>query len=109
MIEYNARFGDPETQVVLPLLETDLLDIMEAVIDERLESQSITWKKGCAACVVMASGGYPGSYPKGIVIEGLDKDGQAPSGVRTGRPRRHLSWKTEPLSPLADGYWASQP
>ena len=81
VIEYNARFGDPETQVVLPLLETDLLDIMEAVIDERLESQSITWKKGCAACVVMASGGYPGSYPKGIVIEGLDKDGQVPGAT----------------------------
>ena len=76
VIEYNARFGDPETQVVLPLLETDLLDIMQAVIDERLDRQEIVWKSGCAACVVMASGGYPGSYPKGIAIEGLSADGQ---------------------------------
>ncbi len=76
VIEYNARFGDPETQVVLPLLETDLLDIMEATVDGTLAEQPIVWKSGCAACVVMASGGYPGSYPKGILIEGLSADGQ---------------------------------
>ncbi len=81
VIEYNARFGDPETQVVLPLLETDLLDIMEAVVEERLDGQDIQWKKGCAACVVMASGGYPGSYAKGIVIEGLDESGQVPGAT----------------------------
>ena len=81
VIEYNARFGDPETQVVLPLLKTDLVDIMEAVIEERLDAQSIEWSAGCAACVVMASGGYPGSYPKGIAIEGLDEGGQVPGAT----------------------------
>ncbi len=76
VIEYNARFGDPETQVVLPRLKTDLLDIVDAVIDERLEELEIEWSSGAAACVVMASGGYPGSYPKGIEITGLDGGGQ---------------------------------
>ncbi|HCC34399.1 MAG TPA: phosphoribosylamine--glycine ligase [Ruminococcaceae bacterium] len=76
VIEYNARFGDPETQVVLPLLETDLADIIDAVIDERLSEIDIVWKKEACACVVMASGGYPGSYPKGIPIGGLDENGQ---------------------------------
>ena len=76
VIEYNARFGDPETQVVLPRLTSDLLDIMEAVIDERLEEQEIQWSSQAAACVVMASGGYPAQYQKGIAISGLSKDGQ---------------------------------
>lgn len=76
VIEYNARFGDPETQVVLPRLETDLVDIVEAVCNETLSDLEIKWKDGAAACVVMASGGYPGSYQKGIEIEGLDENGQ---------------------------------
>lgn len=75
VIEYNARFGDPETQVVLPRLETDLVDICEAVIDGTLGDLDIKWKKGAAACVVMASGGYPESYKKGIEISGLDEKG----------------------------------
>ena len=75
VIEYNARFGDPETQVVLPRLETDLVDICEAVIDETLGDLDIKWKKGAAACVVMASGGYPESYKKGIEMSGLDEKG----------------------------------
>ena len=62
-------------------LQTDLLDIMEAVVEERLDGQAIQWKKGCAACVVMASGGYPGSYAKGIAIEGLDEGGQVPGAT----------------------------
>lgn len=69
VLEYNARFGDPEAQVVLPRLETDLLEIMEAVIDQRLDQISITWSDKVAACVVLASGGYPGSYKKGFPIE----------------------------------------
>ncbi len=76
VIEYNARFGDPETQVVLPRLETDLLDIVEAVIDGRLDQLEIQWSAEPAACVVMASGGYPGSYAKGLEITGLDAMGQ---------------------------------
>ena len=76
VIEYNARFGDPETQVVLPLLQTDLLDIVEAVMDGRLAEVDIQWSKGAAACVVMASGGYPAAYEKGLPIHGLKEDGQ---------------------------------
>lgn len=75
VIEYNARFGDPEAQVVLPRLKTDLVDICEAVIDEKLSDLDIEWYDGAAACVVMASGGYPVSYKKGIEMFGLNDDG----------------------------------
>lgn len=76
VIEYNARFGDPETQVVLPRLKTDLVDIIEAVIDERLSHIDIKWSDEATACVVMASGGYPLAYKKGLEITGLDENGQ---------------------------------
>ena len=76
VIEYNCRFGDPETQVVLPLLETDLVDIMTAVCRGELASVPIRWKEGAAACVVMASGGYPAAYEKGKLIHGLNAGGQ---------------------------------
>ena len=76
VIEYNARFGDPETQVVLPRLKTDFVDIIDAVIDEKLDALEIEWSADACACVVMASGGYPQSYPKGIEITGLDENGQ---------------------------------
>ena len=72
VLEYNARFGDPETQAVLPLLKTDLIDIMEATIDGRLDAMQVQWEQGAAVCVVMASGGYPGAYEKGYEITGLD-------------------------------------
>ena len=81
VIEYNARFGDPEAQVVLPRLQTDLVDIAEAVIDGKLAELDIQWQPGAAACVVMASGGYPGSYEKGIEIRGLDESGQVPGAT----------------------------
>lgn len=71
VIEYNCRFGDPETQVVLPRLKTDLVNIMEAVIDERLDEIDIEWEDNAAVCVVMASGGYPVSYKKGFEISGI--------------------------------------
>lgn len=71
VIEFNCRFGDPETQVVLPLLETPLLDLVQAVIEQRLDQQPLTWKPGVAACVVASAAGYPGSYPKGDVITGI--------------------------------------
>ncbi len=75
VIEYNARFGDPETQVVLPRLKTDLVDIVNAVIDEKLDEINIEWSNEATACVVMASGGYPEAYKKGIEITGLNDRG----------------------------------
>ncbi len=68
VIEYNCRFGDPETQVVLPLLKTDLLTVMEAVENEKLGELDVQWHDASAACVILASGGYPGHYEKGKVI-----------------------------------------
>ncbi|TDO94673.1 phosphoribosylamine--glycine ligase [Halanaerobium saccharolyticum] len=71
VLEYNVRFGDPEAQVVLPLLETDLVDVMEAVIEGNLDQLEIHWKQQKALCVVMASGGYPIEYEKGKKITGI--------------------------------------
>jgi phosphoribosylamine--glycine ligase len=71
-IEFNARFGDPETQVVLPRLKSDLLAIMMAAVNGTLADIEIEWSEEAAVCVVLASGGYPASYPKGIAIDGLD-------------------------------------
>lgn len=76
VIEYNARFGDPETQVVLPRLKTDFVDIINAVIDGTLDKLDIEWSDEATACVVMASGGYPQAYKKGLEITGLDENGQ---------------------------------
>jgi phosphoribosylamine--glycine ligase len=73
VIEYNCRFGDPETQVVLPRLKSDLVEIMEAVIDSRLDSIDIEWDSNAAACVVAASGGYPVKYETGKKITGIDE------------------------------------
>lgn len=72
VIEYNARFGDPETQAVLSRLDSDLFDIMNAVIDGKLDEMDIQWADNAACCVVMASGGYPLAYEKGKEIHGLD-------------------------------------
>jgi phosphoribosylamine--glycine ligase len=72
VIEFNCRFGDPETQALLPLLETDLLDIAEACAEGRAAEVDIRWKPGAAACVVLASEGYPGAYASGRVIMGLE-------------------------------------
>ena len=71
VVEYNARFGDPETQVVLPLLDSDLMEIMMAVRNQTLSELDIQWKKASAACIVLASGGYPGKYEGGKVITGM--------------------------------------
>ncbi|SEU27321.1 phosphoribosylamine--glycine ligase [Paenibacillus sp. NFR01] len=71
-IEFNARFGDPETQVVLPRLKSDLLEIFLAVTEGRLKDTDIEWSDEAAVCVVLASEGYPGTYPKGVPITGLD-------------------------------------
>lgn len=72
-IEFNARFGDPETQVVLPKLKTDIVDIFLATVNGRLGQLDIQWSDEAAVCVVLASGGYPASYPKGLPIDGLDQ------------------------------------
>ena len=73
VIEYNSRFGDPEAQVVLPRLKTDLLDIFDAVIDGRLSELDIKWNDEAAVCVVLASGGYPEQYETGYPITGLEE------------------------------------
>lgn len=72
VVEFNARFGDPETQVVLPLLESDLVDVMLACIDGKLAETEVKWSDGAAVCIVMAAGGYPKSYNKGDEIVGID-------------------------------------
>ena len=71
VLEFNARFGDPETQVILPRLQTDLVDIIEAILEGRLAKQPVEWRPEAAVCVVLAAEGYPGDYPKGRVIQGL--------------------------------------
>ena len=72
-LEFNCRFGDPETQAVLPLLETDLVDILVGVTDAHLDEVEVRWKPQSAVCVVLASGGYPGPYEKGLPIDGLEQ------------------------------------
>ena len=71
VLEFNCRLGDPETQVILPLLETDLVAIIQSCIEGNLETQNVLWQDKAAACVVMASGGYPGQYETGFIIKGL--------------------------------------
>lgn len=89
VVEYNSRFGDPETQVVLPMLKTDLMDIFEAVTEERLKDVKIEWDDGACVCVVLASGGYPLSYEKGKEITIGDTSGatviHAGTAVKDGK------------------------
>ena len=73
VLEFNARFGDPETQPIMARLDTDLIEVIEAILDGTLSKLEIKWKQGSAVCVVMASGGYPGDYEKGKAISGLEK------------------------------------
>lgn len=81
VLEYNARFGDPETQSYMRLLETDLLAILNVCVDGRLADVEITWADKTAVTIVLASGGYPGSYPKGLPISGLDEAAAQPDVV----------------------------
>lgn len=81
VIEFNARFGDPETQIYLTRLEDDLLELLEASVDGKLAGRTLRWKPGAAVCVVLASGGYPGSYTKGIPIRGV-ADANQVEGVK---------------------------
>ena len=80
LLEYNCRFGDPETQVVVPRMDFDLLDVLEACADGRLDQCTLRWKPAAAVCVVMAAPGYPGQYPQGLPIDGL-KDAAALANV----------------------------
>jgi phosphoribosylamine--glycine ligase len=73
VLEFNARFGDPETQPLLMRLKSDLVDVLEATIDNRLDGLTLDWDQRPAVCVVMASGGYPDTYEKGKEITGLEK------------------------------------
>jgi phosphoribosylamine--glycine ligase len=79
VLEYNVRFGDPEAQPLLVSLETDLVEIIEAVLGGNLDGVNLKWKDGAAVCVVLASGGYPGSYSKGFPIQGLK---EVPPGIQ---------------------------
>ena len=98
VLEFNCRFGDPETQVILPLLETPLEDLMLACVEKRLkEMLPIKWKPGAAGCVVMASAGYPGSYEKGKAIAGLDK------ATETGAIVFHAGTKLTEEAIVTDG------
>ncbi len=81
VIEYNCRFGDPETQVVLPRLKTDFVNVCMAVAQGKLSHLKIEWDDRPAACVVMAAKGYPGSYPKGQEISGLEEAGKLPNSM----------------------------
>jgi phosphoribosylamine--glycine ligase len=78
VLEFNARFGDPETQAILMRLESDLVDALEACIEGRLDTLSLQWKPGASACVAASSAGYPGSYKTGLPITGLDEAGRIP-------------------------------
>ncbi|RME11504.1 MAG: phosphoribosylamine--glycine ligase, partial [Ardenticatenia bacterium] len=73
VLEFNCRFGDPETQAILLLLESDLLDVFEACLAGRLDETDVRWRDGAAATIVLASPGYPGAYPKGLPIEGVER------------------------------------
>lgn len=79
VLEFNARFGDPETQVYLPRLENDLVEVLEASVDGKLGQMELKWSASAAVCVVMASAGYPGSYAKGKVIGGLAEANALPN------------------------------
>lgn len=81
VVEFNARFGDPETQVVLPLLDSDLVDVMLACAQGRLGEIEVKWSDAATVCVVMASGGYPESYRQGVPIRGLEAAGALPDTI----------------------------
>ena len=73
LLEFNARFGDPETQVIMPRMESDALEVFSAVAEDRLSAVDLRWSDKCAVCVVLASEGYPGAYEKGKVILGIEE------------------------------------
>ena len=84
VVEYNARFGDPETQPILSMLDTDLMDIFQACVNGTLDQIDIQWKPGAACCIVLASGGYPVKYQSGYPISGLDEAGKLATVFHAG-------------------------
>jgi phosphoribosylamine--glycine ligase len=76
VLEFNARFGDPETQVILPRLKDDLVSVMEEIVDGKLTKRELSWNNEACVCVVLASGGYPGKHEKGKKISGLEEAGE---------------------------------
>ena len=84
VVEYNARFGDPETQPLLSMLDTDLMDIFQACVDGTLDQLEIKWKDGAACCIVLASGGYPVKYQSGYPISGLEEAGKLATVFHAG-------------------------
>ena len=96
VLEYNCRFGDPETQVILPLLNSDLMELMLAINNQKLGSfGKLAWSKDYAACVVMASKGYPGKYEKGKRITGLQKNNDRSTIVfHSGTGKKGDMWTT---------------
>ncbi|MGA8943282.1 MAG: phosphoribosylamine--glycine ligase [Thermoactinomyces sp.] len=94
VIEFNARFGDPEAQVIIPRLKTDLVEIMEAVIGGELSEQEILWSDQATVCVILASGGYPGSYEKGFPIEGLSVKDDDTMVFHAGTVQKQGNWIT---------------
>ena len=87
VVEYNARFGDPETQPILSMLDTDLLDIFQACVNGTLDQVDIKWKDGAACCIVLASGGYPIAHKTGYVISGLEEAGKLATVFHAGTKR----------------------
>jgi phosphoribosylamine--glycine ligase len=87
VVEYNARFGDPECQAVLSLLESDLLEILLACRNGTLDQVDVRWKDGAACCLVLASGGYPTSYQKGYPITGIDRASETAVVFHAGTKR----------------------
>lgn len=96
VLEFNARWGDPETQAVLPRLKSDWVDVMEAALDHRLDQTRLEWREESSVCVVLASEGYPGSYRKGEVISGLDQIDLPDTLVfHAGSGRQGQAWVTQ--------------
>ena len=101
VLEYNVRFGDPETQAILVRLKSDLLQIFQAMVDGTLDEMDVEWTEQSSACVVLASGGYPGRYKTGIPIDGLDR--RSTEDECSGFSCRHCKnrqWR------LCDGRWS---
>ncbi len=104
VLEFNARFGDPETQAMLVRLESDLVDALEACVDGRLAETELRWSPGASACVVASSAGYPGSYKTGFPITGLGSRRHRFRACRSSTPARRRwvgNW-----SPPAAACWA---
>jgi phosphoribosylamine--glycine ligase len=103
VVEFNCRFGDPETQAVLPLLDGDLAEIMLACATNSLKPEMVTWKKQAAVCVVMASGGYPAHFQQGCEIKGID---DANAWTTLSSSMQAPKWKMANSLPVVDAYWA---